>query len=74
MPSKSSALIKSPAPLLADLRELILDARERVAQTVNAGLVLLYWQVGQRIRKDILKEKRADYGEEILHTLSAKLV
>ena len=74
MPSKSSALIKSPAPLLADLRELILDARERIAQTVNAGLVLLYWQVGQRIRKDILKEKRADYGEEILHTLSAKLV
>ena len=59
---------------LTDIRELILDARKRIAQTVNAGLVLLYWQVGQRIRKDILKEKRADYGEEILHTLSAKLV
>ena len=74
MPSKSSAIIKSPAPLLADIRELILGARERIAQTVNAGLVLLYWHVGQRIRKDILKEKRAGYGEEILHTLSAKLV
>jgi DUF1016 N-terminal domain len=73
MPSRPSALIKSPVPLLADIRELILTARERVAQTVNAGLVLLYWQIGQRIRKDILKEKRAGYGEEILQTLSAKL-
>jgi len=28
---------------------------------------------GERIRKDILKEKRAEYGERILPTLSAKL-
>ena len=74
MPTKSSALIKSPAPLVADIRELILATRERVAQNVNAGLVTLYWQIGQRIRQDILKEKRAGYGEEILPTLSAKLV
>jgi predicted nuclease of restriction endonuclease-like (RecB) superfamily len=37
-------------------------------------LVILYWKVGQRIRQDILKEKRATYGEEILSTLSKKLV
>ena len=61
-------------PLLADVRELILATRERVAQAVNASLVMLYWQVGHRIRKDILKEKRAEYGEQILHALSAKLV
>jgi len=30
--------------------------------------------VGQRLRKDILKEKRAEYGEEIVPTLSAQLV
>jgi len=45
-----------------------------VAVTVNAGLTLLYWQIGNRVRQDILKEKRARYGEEILPTLSAKLV
>jgi hypothetical protein len=33
-----------------------------------------YWQIGQRIRMDVLKEKRAEYGEEILPTLSARLV
>ena len=37
-------------------------------------LVLLYWKVGKRIRQDILKEKRAGYGEKILPTVSAKLV
>jgi predicted nuclease of restriction endonuclease-like (RecB) superfamily len=60
--------------LHADLRHLILAARERVAQAVNAGLTLLYWQVGDRIRREVLQEKRAAYGEEILPTLSAKLV
>jgi len=74
MAPKPSALIKSPAPLLADIRELILAARERVARAVNAGLLLLYWQIGKRIHRDILREKRAGYGEEILPTLSAKLV
>jgi hypothetical protein len=29
--------------------------------------------VGQRIRKDILEGKRADYGEEILSTMSKEL-
>jgi predicted nuclease of restriction endonuclease-like (RecB) superfamily len=60
--------------LLKDLRELITTARQDVARQVNSALVLLYWRVGQRIRQDILKEKRAEYGKQILHTLSAKLV
>ncbi len=56
-----------------DIRELIVTARESVAQTVNAGLTTLYWQIGTRIRQDILKEKRAEYGEQIVHALSAQL-
>jgi predicted nuclease of restriction endonuclease-like (RecB) superfamily len=59
--------------LLEDLRALIGALREQVAQAVNSALVLLYWQVGTRIRSEILREKRAEYGEEILPTLSAKL-
>ncbi|MCG2754814.1 MAG: DUF1016 N-terminal domain-containing protein, partial [Desulfobacteraceae bacterium] len=60
--------------LIGDIRRLIETARHNVAITVNAGLTILYWQIGSRIRHDILKEKRARYGEEILPTLSAKLV
>ncbi|MEI6779906.1 MAG: PDDEXK nuclease domain-containing protein [Verrucomicrobiota bacterium] len=74
---KKLALIKSaptPVALLADVRHLIVATREGVARAVNTGLVSLYWQIGRRIREDILKSKRAAYGEEILPTLSAKLV
>src|SRR5262245_51687686 len=60
--------------LLVDLRELIDSARSLVAQAVNSALVLLYWQVGHRIRTDVLRNQRAGYGEQILPTLSAKLV
>jgi hypothetical protein len=52
--------------LISDIRSLIETARHNVAVTVNAGLTILYWQIGNRIRQDILKEKRARYGEEIL--------
>ncbi len=44
-----------------------------MAVTVNAGLTILYWQIGDRIRQDILKEKRAEYGKEIVATLSRQL-
>ncbi|OGP88607.1 MAG: hypothetical protein A2157_04580 [Deltaproteobacteria bacterium RBG_16_47_11] len=60
--------------LFKDLRSFIIEARKDVARSVNSALVILYWKVGQRIRQDILKEKRAEYGEEILSTLSRKLV
>lgn len=62
------------AAALADLQQLIRLARAQVAQAVNSALVLLYWEVGRRTRTNILGEKRAEYGEEILPTLSAKLV
>jgi len=55
--------------LLKDLRELIEEARQDVARQVNLALVLLYWRVGKRIHQDILREKRAEYGEEIVPTL-----
>jgi predicted nuclease of restriction endonuclease-like (RecB) superfamily len=62
-----------PAALLTEVRELILQTRQTVAQGVNSALVLLYWQIGQRIRTDILKQKRAGYGEQIVSALSAQL-
>lgn len=38
------------------------------------GLVLVYWQIGCRVRRDILKDKRAEYGQKILQSLAAKLM
>jgi predicted nuclease of restriction endonuclease-like (RecB) superfamily/REP element-mobilizing transposase RayT len=60
--------------LLTDLRSLIDQARDATARAVNTALVLLYGSIGDRIRRDILKQKRAEYGREILVTLSQELV
>jgi hypothetical protein len=59
--------------LLDDLRAMIVVARERVAREIDTTLVVLYWNVGSRIRRDILNGKRAEYGERIVSTLSRKL-
>jgi hypothetical protein len=34
---------------------------------------MLYWKVGERIHREVLKEKRAEYGQEIVPTLSRQL-
>lgn len=60
--------------LLKELRGLIAGTRERVASAVNTALVSLYWEVGHRIRTEVLKSSRATYGDEIVPTLSAQLV
>ncbi len=73
VPARAEAAAPPTQQLLGDIRSLIESARERTAQAVNAGLVTLYWSIGARVRKDILKDKRAGYGEEIVQTLSAQL-
>lgn len=60
--------------LLAEIRALIEDTRRYVAQTANSALTLLHWRLGERISREVLQGQRASYGEEILPTLSAKLV
>ncbi len=71
-PNPSSVTVRDT--LLDDVRNLIRQAREATAQAVNSALVLLYWQIGQRIRTEVLKEKRAGYGEEIVAALSRQLI
>ena len=59
--------------LLADIRSLIEEARAAVAATVNTGLTLLYWRIGQRVNAEVLQGERAAYGKEIVATLAQEL-
>lgn len=59
--------------LFSDIKSLIDETRSAVAQTVNAGLTMLYWNIGKKINDDILKNERADYGKQIVATLSHQL-
>lgn len=59
--------------LVDDIRQLIESTRSSVASAVNIGLTMLYWRIGKRIHKEILMEERAEYGKEIVATLSRQL-
>ena len=71
---KPPATVSQADQLLGDLRQMIEAARARVVETANSVLTMLHWHVGMRIRREVLKEARAEYGEEILPTLSAELM
>ena len=64
---------KSDEKLIGEIRSLIEQTRSNVAQTVNSALVLMNWHIGKRINDEILKNKRAEYGEEIVSALSHQL-
>ena len=58
-----------PEVLVRDLRRLIVDARRQTVAAVNVGLTLLYWRLGDCIRREVLGSERAGYGEQIVATL-----
>lgn len=59
--------------LMTDLKELVAKTRSQVAVQVNSAMVVLYWKVGQRINEDILGNKRAKYGKEVISQISHQL-
>jgi predicted nuclease of restriction endonuclease-like (RecB) superfamily len=59
--------------LLEDIRGLITSARQRVATAVNTELVMLYWHIGERIKREMIGPGRAAYGEQVVAELSERL-
>ncbi len=71
--SKKDELIELSDNLLSELRGMIASTRKQVAQVTNTALVMLYWQIGRRIHHEILDEKRAEYGRQIVASLGRQL-
>ncbi len=64
----------NPSPqLVSEIRQLISTSRQQLASTVNSALTLLYWQIGQRIRVEVLQGERAGYGEQVVASLATQL-
>lgn len=59
--------------LFSDVSKLINSARKQAAGYINSSLVLLYWRIGQRIYRDVLKEERAEYGDQMIKQLAQQL-
>lgn len=59
--------------LFKDVKSLIEKTRVQVAYNINSNLVVLNWHIGKRIQEEVLKNKRAEYGSQIVATLSQQL-
>lgn len=59
--------------LFDSISQLIEQSRQHVAQSVNATLTALYWQVGRHINTDLLQNNRAEYGKQTIATLPRQL-
>lgn len=59
--------------LFGELSQLIEQSQQQVVSYANSTLTLLFWQVGKRINEEVLKNQRAEYGKQIVPTVSAQL-
>ncbi len=67
-------IISHSETLFKGIEQLIETAKRRVAVFVNAETTMLYWQIGDFINKELLKENRGIYGAKILATVSQDLM
>ncbi len=66
--------LKNTATLTQDIKTLISTSRETAIRAVDTQRVILYWNIGRRIVEELQDGKdRADYGKQIIKTLSLDL-
>jgi predicted nuclease of restriction endonuclease-like (RecB) superfamily len=60
--------------LFNSVKDIIIQARQRVYRMVNSNLLETYWQIGKQIVEDEQQGKsRADYGKNVLKNLAKQL-
>ncbi len=56
-----------------DIRSIIENGRNKIAVSINSEITMLYWEVGRIINLHILENRRADYGKQVVASLSFRL-
>ena len=59
--------------LIHDISKLIESAKAHISREFNLTLVVLNWHIGYRINQEILKNERADYGQQLIKNLADQL-
>lgn len=59
--------------LFQDACQIIEQAQESAYRQVNETLIKRNWLLGMRIQHEVLKDKRAEYGEQVVKNLSKSL-
>lgn len=59
--------------LYSDVYHIVERSRQRLATTINAEICMMHWQIGKRIKDDVLYNQRAEYGKQIVKNLAEQL-
>lgn len=60
-------------PLFDDIKLLIEQSQRQIATQTNSILTQLFWEIGRRINDEVLQNRRANYGKQIVPILAAHL-
>ena len=69
----SGLVVDGASQIYNDVCTIIDGARTRIATYLNTEVCMTNWHIGNRIKTDVLYNQRAEYGKQILKSLSAKL-
>ena len=73
---KQGSLVENPNSdvLYQDACTIIEQAQSAAYRAVNETLIKRNWLLGMRIQHEVLKDKRAEYGERVVKSLAARLL
>jgi len=60
--------------LIEELIILVENTKKQVVSYANSSLTTLFWKIGNTVKLGILNNQRADYGKQIVVTVSRELV
>lgn len=63
----------SSSSIYVSISNMILRTKESIRYNLNSEMVILYWNIGKKIREEILTDSRAEYGQEVVSELSEQL-
>ncbi|WP_257670925.1 PDDEXK nuclease domain-containing protein [Parapedobacter tibetensis] len=64
---------KDTSIIIKGVKRLIETARSRVSVYINSETTILYWGIGDFINRELIEKDRAEYGRQILATVSQEL-
>ena len=73
MMDEKSIMPQNITPVFEEIKNLVINSRNRVYAAVNTEMLNLYWNIGKVIMEIQQGDERASYGEAVLEKLSEKL-
>jgi len=59
--------------LYNNIKTIIDTSKQKILYEVNKTMTLSYWEIGERLKTETLKDERAVYGQEVIKNISDKL-